>query len=236
MVSVVSAAPRAMRSRSREFSSAIRTTTLDVALLGRRNTGQPLSSAFLSLKPWMNALITSGSIGSMAGICTERIIVDEAISAYYGVRKSADRARDGIAKTGLLCRAHASRANAVGGLVARPTADRSRRRASCLATDEPTVAPVKIIRSHAYRGGWEKEEGGRREKYARESARELTWSPAPARGGRGGDKPLTRSARRRRPRRRRPCAGVCGAPFALCFPCRSRGRRRGPCRSSPSSR
>ena len=39
----------------------------------------------------MNALITSGSIGSMAGICTERIIVDEAISAYYGVRKSADR-------------------------------------------------------------------------------------------------------------------------------------------------
>ena len=28
----------------------------------------------------------------MAGICTERIIVDEAISAYYGVCKSADRA------------------------------------------------------------------------------------------------------------------------------------------------
>ena len=27
----------------------------------------------------------------MAGILTERIIVDEAISAYYGVRKSADR-------------------------------------------------------------------------------------------------------------------------------------------------
>ena len=36
----------------------------------------------------------------MAGILTERIIVDEAISAYYGVRKSADRDRDGIAKTG----------------------------------------------------------------------------------------------------------------------------------------
>ena len=172
MVSVVSAAPRAMRSRSREFSSAIRTTTLDVALLGRRNTGQPLSSAFLSLKPWMNALITSGSIGSMAGICTERIIVDEAISAYYGVRKSADRARDGIAKTGLLCRAHASRANAVGGLVARPTADRSRRRASCLATDEPTVAPVKIIRSHAYRAGMgERRRGKTREVRERERER-----------------------------------------------------------------
>ena len=77
--SVVSKAPRTMRSRSGESSSAIRTTTLAVALLGQRNSGQPVSCGLHCIgAPGEDALITCAGNRSLAGIVTERIIVDEA--------------------------------------------------------------------------------------------------------------------------------------------------------------